>query len=102
MNRQKHADAARLLAEDVELVFPGSRLKGREAWLDSRERQHPPEHLVEEVVADQVTETAQGAELTGRVIQRWVETGEMASELPLRIEFTITDGLIGRLEFRPG
>ena len=78
------------------------RLKGRDAWLESRNRQQRPEHLVEEVAADQVTEAAQGVELTGRVIQRWVETGEVASELPLRIEFTITDGLIRRLEFLPG
>jgi hypothetical protein len=103
MNRQEHEEAAELLAPDVVLVFPGGRrLDGREAWLESRRGQQPPEHLSEEVVADTVSETPGGAEIDGRLVQRWVESGELANELPVRISFVVEGGLISRLDFLPG
>jgi hypothetical protein len=53
------------------------------------------------VAADVVTESDDGAELSGRLVQRWTESGEVASEMPIRIAFTVTDGAITRLEFIP-
>ena len=100
VNRRAYAEAAELLAEDVELIFPGGRLAGREAWLESRARQQPA-GLTEEVAADDVTESNDGAELNGRLVQRWVESGEVASEMPIRIAFTVADGAITRLELIP-
>jgi hypothetical protein len=100
VNRCAHAEAAELLAEDVELIFPGGRLVGREAWLESRARQQPGE-LTEEVVTDGVAETDNNAELTGRLVQRWAESGEVASEMPVRIELTVVGGEITRLAFVP-
>jgi hypothetical protein len=102
MNRGAHEEASRLLADDVELVFPGTRLQGRDAWLESRRRQQPPEHLVEHVEPDTVSATTEGAEVSGRLVQRWVETDEVAGELPVRISFAVAGGLITRLEFMPG
>ena len=99
VNRHAYAEAAELLAEDVELIFPGGRLVGREAWLESRARQQPGE-LTEEVDG-QVAETDNNAELTGRLVQRWAESGEVASELPVRIAFTVAGGAITRLELVP-
>jgi ketosteroid isomerase-like protein len=100
VNRRAYAEAAQLLDEEVELTFSGGRLVGRETWLESRARQQPAE-LTEEVVADGVTETNAGAELTGRLVQRWAESGEVASEMPVRIAFTVAGGAITRLEFIP-
>jgi len=100
VNRRAYAEAAELLAEDVELIFPGGSLGSRAAWLESRSRQHPGE-LTEEVAAQGVTETDDGAELSGRLVQRWTESGEVASEMAIRIAFTVTDGAITRLEFIP-
>jgi ketosteroid isomerase-like protein len=100
VNRRAHAEAAELLAEDVELIFPGGRLIGRQAWLESRARQQPGE-LTEEVATDGVAETDNGAELTGRLVQRWAESGDVASELPVRIAITVADGAITRLELVP-
>ena len=82
-------------------MLPGARLEGRRAWLESRRRQQPPEHLAEAVEADTVTVTADGIEVTGRLVQRWVETGEVANEMRVRIAFVIDGGLIRRLELRP-
>ena len=98
MNRRAHDEAAELLAPDAVLVFPGARLDGREAWLESRRRQQPPEHLVENVEVDRMEATEGGAELTGRLVQRWAESGELASEMRIRIEFTVAAGEITRLE----
>ena len=98
MNDGRHEDAATFLAEDAELVFPGARLHGRAPWLESRRRQLPPEHLREEVAIDGLTETPEGAEVSGRMIQRWIESGTVAREMPLRIVFAVDDGLIQRLE----
>jgi ketosteroid isomerase-like protein len=100
VNRRAYAEAAELLAEEVELIFPAGSLMGRGAWLESRARQQPGE-LTEEVAADVVTESDDGAELSGRLVQRWTESGEVASEMPIRIAFTVTDGAITRLEFIP-
>ena len=100
VNRHAYAEAAELLAEDVELIFPGSRLVGREAWLESRARQQPGE-LTEEVVADVVNESDGDVELTGRLLQRWAESGELASEMPIRIAFRVAGGTITRLELIP-
>jgi len=101
MNEGRHEEAAALLADDVELVFPGARLQGREVWLESRRRQSPPEHLREEVAIDELRETADGAEVAGRMVQRWVESGEVANETPVRIVFAVDGGSIRRLELRP-
>jgi hypothetical protein len=101
MNRREHEEAARSLAEDAEIMLPGARLEGRPAWLESRRRQQPPEHLAEAVEADTVTVTADGIEVTGRLVQRWVETGEVANEMRVRIAFVIDGGLIRRLELMP-
>ena len=101
MNRREHEAAARSLAEHAEIVLPGARLEGRMAWLESRRRQQPPEHLAEAVEADTVTATADGIEVTGRLVQRWVETGEVANEMGVRIAFAIDGTLIQRLELRP-
>ena len=101
VNRQAYAKAAELLAEDVELIFPGGRLTGRDAWLDSRARQQPGE-LTEEVAADDITESNGGAgELSGRLVQRWAESGDVASEMSVRIEFTVAGNEIIRLAFVP-
>jgi hypothetical protein len=101
VNARAHDEAALLLAHDVVLVFPGARLEGREAWLESRRRQQPPEHLVESVEVDRMDANEDGAELTGRLVQRWAESGEVASEMPVRIAFTVAGGAITRLEFVP-
>jgi hypothetical protein len=98
VNDGRHDDAAALLDDDVEVVFPGARLRGRDAWLESRRRQSAPEHLHEDVAIDDLRETADGAELSGRMIQRWTESGEVANELPVRIVFSVDGGLIRRLE----
>ena len=100
VDRRAYAEAAELLADKVEMVFPGGRLEGRDAWLESRAGQHPAE-LTEDVVADDVTESGDGAELTGYLVQRWTESGETASEMPVHIAFTVAGGAITRLEFRP-
>jgi len=103
VNAQAYGEASALLAIDVELLFPGGvRLQGREAWLESRRRQQPGEQLSEHVEADALTRTAGRAELSGRLVQRWVETGEAADELPVRISFAVEGGLITRLELAPG
>jgi SnoaL-like protein len=101
VNAHAHDEAAQLLANDVVLVFPGARLEGREGWLESRRRQQPPEHLVENVEVDRIDGNEDGAELNGRLVQRWTESGEVASEMPIRIAFTVADGAITRLEFTP-
>jgi Domain of unknown function (DUF4440) len=101
VNARAHDEAAQLLAHDVVLVFPGARLEGREAWLESRRSQQPPEHVVETVEVDRVDGNEDGADLTGRLVQRWAESGEVASELPVRIAFTVTGGSVTRLEFIP-
>jgi hypothetical protein len=40
--------------------------------------------------------------MTGRLVQRWAETGEVANEQALRVRFWVAGGLISRLEFVPG
>ena len=101
VNARANDEAAQLLAPDVVLVFPGARLEGRVAWLDSRRRQQPPEHLVESVEIDRIEGNDDSAELSGRLVQRWTESGEVASEMPVRITFTVVGGAITRLEFAP-
>jgi hypothetical protein len=98
VNDGRHDHAAALLADDVEVVFPGARLQGREVWLESRRRQSPPEQLREEVAIDELRRMSDGAELFGRMIERWVESGKVASEMDVRIVFIVDDGLISRLE----
>ena len=102
MNRRDHEAAAAMLNDDVEAVLPGGSLRGRAAWLESRRQQPPPEELSEEVVADELTPTVDGVALRGRLVQRWVESGEVAHEMPVLIVLAIEDGLISRLELRPG
>jgi hypothetical protein len=101
VNDGRHDDAAALLADDVEVVFRGARLQGRQVWLESRKRQSTAEHLREEVAIDELRSTSDGAELSGRMVQRWVESGEVANELHVRIAFSVAGGLIGRLEIAP-
>ena len=67
-----------------------------------RARQAPPEHMNESVEDAEFTETDAGIEMSARLVQRWLESGEVAGEQPLRVGFTIADGLIGRIEFVPG
>ena len=101
VNRHAYAEAAELLAQDVVLIFPGGRLEGREAWLESRARQQPGE-LTEEVDGGRVTESdGTGQSSAGRLVQRWAESGEVASEMPVRIAFTVAGGAITRLELIP-
>jgi ketosteroid isomerase-like protein len=100
VNRRAYAEAAELLAADVELIFPGGSLSGRGAWVESRARQSPAE-LSEEVAVDSVAESSSGADVTGRLVQRWAESGDVAGEMPVRIAFTIAGGAITRLEFTP-
>jgi hypothetical protein len=102
MNDGRHDDAAAFLAEDVEVVFHGALLQGRAVWLQSRRRHRPSEHLREEVEVDELSETSGGVDVSGRMVQRWIESGELAGEQPVRIVFTIADGSIGRLEFAAG
>ena len=102
VNDGRHDDAAALLADDAELIFPGARIQGRDIWLESRRRQLPPEHLREEIAIDGLRGTSARAEVSGRMIQRWTESGEVAGEMPVRIAFTVRDGLIGRLELIAG
>jgi hypothetical protein len=102
VNDGRHEDAAALLMEDVELAFPGATLRGRGAWLESRRRQQSPVHLREVVVIDRTSETPNGVEIAGRMIQRWAENGEVANETPVRIRFVVVDGMIERLELSPG
>jgi len=102
MNDGRHDDASAFLAEDVEVVFHGAWLHGREVWLRSRRRHPPSEHLREELEVDELSETSDGVDVSGRMVQRWIESGELAGEQPVRIVFTIIDGSIGRLEFAVG
>lgn len=101
VNRKRHDAAAALLAEDVEVVSPGGAQHGREAWLESRLQQPRESDLTEEIVVDEVTDDAGGAELRGRLVQRWTATGETAHEMPVLVVFAVADGLISRLELRP-
>jgi hypothetical protein len=102
MNRGDHESAALLLADDVELSFPGVELRGRDSWLESRRRQPADEHLAEEVEIETESENGSDVELQGRLVHRWLESGEPAGELPVRIAATVEGGLIVRLVFRLG
>ena len=50
---------------------------------------------------DSVAEAANGAEGAGSLVQRWLETGEVANEVPVHIGFAIEGGFIRLLELRP-
>ena len=102
VNRKQHDGAAALLAEDVEVISPGGAQHGREAWLESRLQQPRDSDLSEEIAVDEITDDADGAELRGRLVQRWTATGETAHEMPVLVVFEVADGLISRLELRPG
>ena len=52
-------------------------------------------------MADDITESNGGADSRGRLVQRWAESGEVASEMPVRIAFTVAGGAVTRLEFIP-
>lgn len=93
--------AAILLAEDAELVFPGTTLRGREAWRQARAGQGQPEHMTESVEDAVFSESDGIVEMSARLVQRWVETGEVANEQALRVRFSIDAALISRLEFVP-
>jgi hypothetical protein len=101
MNRCDHEEAAQLLSEDAEIALPGGVLHGRQAWLDSRRRQPPPDQLTEAVEVDGVSQTTDSTDVSGRLVQRWRETGEVANEMPVRIALVIDGGLIRRLELKP-
>jgi hypothetical protein len=53
------------------------------------------------VEVDTVAATADGVEVAGCLVQRWLETGAVANEMPVAIAFAIDAGLIDRLELRP-
>lgn len=95
--------AALLLADDAELVFPGTTVRGREAWRQARAGQGQTEQHLTESVEDAVfTESDSTVEMSARLVQRWAETGEIANEQALRVRFRVAGGLISRLEFIPG
>jgi ketosteroid isomerase-like protein len=95
--------AALLLADDAELVFPGATVRGREAWRQARAGPAQSEQHLAESVEDAVfIESGETVEMTGRLVQRWAETGEVANEQALRVRFWVAGGLISRLEFVPG
>ncbi len=94
--------AALLLADDAELVFPGTTLRGREAWRQARAGQGQPEHMTESVEDAVFTESGETVEMTARLVQRWAESGEIANEQALCVRFRLAGGLISRLEFVPG
>ena len=96
------AAAAMLLAEDAELAFPGATLRGRATWLEARAGQAPTEHLTESVEDATFVESDRRVEMKARLVQRWVESGEIAHEQPVLVVFEVADGLICRLEFLPG
>ncbi len=102
LERRDTDAAALLLAEDAELVFPGTTVRGREAWRQARAGQGQPEHLTESVEDTVFTESDETVEMTARLVQRWAESGEIANEQALRVRFRIAGGLIARLEFVPG
>lgn len=99
LDRRDDDAAAELLAEAAELVYPGETVHGRDAWRRARAEQ-PKSADLDEAVEDAVfTESGETVEMTARLVQRWTETGEIASEMSVRIRFKVTDGLISRLEF---
>jgi hypothetical protein len=50
-----------------------------------------------------VTSTAVArATMQGKLVQHWVESGKIANEQELSVDFTIVDGLITRIEMLPG
>lgn len=50
-----------------------------------------------EVATDRLEETAGGRVVHhGRLLFRWAETGELAQEVAIRAEFTISDGTVVR------
>jgi Domain of unknown function (DUF4440) len=101
MNRCDHEEAAQLLSEDAEIALPSGMLHGRQAWLDSRRRQPPPDQLTEAVEVDSVSQTTGSTEVSARLVQRWLETGEVANEMPVRIALVIEGDLVRRLELKP-
>ncbi len=102
LNRRDDAAAAALMAEDVEVAFAHGTIRGRAAWLEMRAKQEPPTHMGESVEDASFTGTDEGVEMRARLVQRWLESGEVAGEQPLRVGFTIADELIRRIEFAPG
>jgi ketosteroid isomerase-like protein len=103
LGREDTEGAALLLADDAELVFPGTTIRGREAWRQARAGQGESEQHLTESVEDAVfTESDETVEMAARLVQRWAGTGEIANEQPLVVRFWIAGGLITRLEFAPG
>ena len=100
LNAERTDEAAALLTEDVEVVFPQGTVRGRDEW--KSRRGGGDEHTHEQVVAGGYEETPGGIELAGRYVVLWKESGEVAREQPVRIRFELVDGLIARLEFLPG
>jgi ketosteroid isomerase-like protein len=93
--------AAALLAEDVELVYPGETVRGRDTWREARAARADGS-LTERVEDADFSESGDTVEMTARMVQRWAETGDLAHEQPVLVRFRIVDGLIARLEFLPG
>ena len=100
LNAENSEEAAALLAEDVEVVFPQGTVRGRDEW--KSRRSGGDEHLQEHVRASDYQEIAGGVDLVGHYVVVWTESGEVAREQPVRIRFELADGLISRLEFLPG
>jgi ketosteroid isomerase-like protein len=102
LDRGDDAAAVALLAEDVEVVLPGRSIRGRATWIELRAQRESPQHLEERVEGADFVETESGATMRGTLVQRWVETGEIANRQDLCVEFTIVDALITRLEMHAG
>jgi ketosteroid isomerase-like protein len=102
LDREDTEAAAFLHSDDAELVFPGTTLRGREAWRQARVGQGQPEHLTESVEDAVFTESDETVGMTARLVQRWAETGEIANEPALLVRVRVDGGLISRLAFVPG
>ena len=95
MNARAHDEAALLLAHDVVLVFP--------AHVSRRSVAGEPPPAAAPNTRGERRGRPDGRErgrrrLAGRLVQRWAESGEVASEMPVRIDFTVAGGAITRLE----
>jgi SnoaL-like domain len=93
--------AAELLADDAELVYPGETVRGRAAWKQGRAAQERPSGLSEHVEGATFIESGSAVEMTARLIQRWMESGDVANEHPILVRFEVVDAAIQRLEFLP-
>jgi hypothetical protein len=62
---------------------------------------HPRQRAAVPFRSAEFAATEDGAVMTARLVQRWIESGEVANEQALRVGFVISDGRISRIEFAP-